>query len=682
LNRFLFLIRLVLIRRADRERRKGARRDLPVLRQQRGVSVRMTPRLTLAGLLLLTACGTASRPDFDKQDRFAGLDREDYQRVLAPRNPERDNASAPPPIPQAESLSPMPHLALPANARLVSISVNEDVPLRDALVELASQANVGLELDPHITGGLIFSVRQRPFDEVIKRISDMAGLRYSFEGNVLRMERDLPYLQSYRVDYLNVARDTTSKISTNVDVVGGESVGGEGGGQGNTSASEVSSTAQNNFWLELETNLGMLLNRSARRENLLSSSAAAFGRGVPTSAAVGGAVVPEPLPLAPGVPQTDAAPSELVAAAQSAVTGAGLVSGVSSGGGGEAVSAATAPGGVASAPAVAPAESSTDPAARPFSINRMAGLVSVYGTQRQHVLVDAYLEKLRRVVARQVLIEAKVLEVQLSDDYQGGINWAGVLGAATGAARFGATVAVPQAGSFSDLNTATDGVVTLALDRGDIDAVVNLVHEFGSVRTLSSPRLTVQHNQSAVLKVVENRVFFELDFERTTEGATLDRERVTVESNIRTVPEGVIITVQPSIHGETDEIAMSLRPTITRITGTVNDPGVSIASNNTVQSPVPVIAVQEIDSMVSVRSGRVLVMGGLMRDIGFNQETGVPGASRVPLLGNLFKSRDSFGQQSELVIFLRATILDDGGVDPADAELYRTFGRDRRPLPF
>lgn len=654
---------------------------MPVSRRMFQAPARAAPYLTAVSLLLLTACGTASRPDIDKQDRFAGLDREDYQRAMQPKDAKKDEVSAPPPIPQAESLAPMPNLALPANARLVSISVNEDVPLRDALVELAGQANVGLELDPHITGGLIFSVRQRPFDEVIERIADMADLRYSLDGNVLRIERDLPYPRSYRVDYLNVARDTTSKISTNVDVVGGQSVGGEGGGQGNTSASEVSSTAQNNFWQELETNLGMLLNRSAKRENLLSSPAAAEETNTAMPVATGGSVVPEPLPLTPGAQQVEAGvPSTLTAALQTAVTAAPQTAPAKPAG--AAAPSASGPGGAAPAAAVTAAESASDPATRPFSVNRIAGLVNVYGTQRQHKMVEAYLGKLRRVVARQVLIEAKVLEVKLSDDYQGGVNWAGVLGAATGAARFGATVAVPQAGSFSDLNTATNGVVTLALDRGDIDAVVNMVQKFGTVRTLSSPRLTVQHNQSAVLKVVENRVFFELKFERTTEGTIPNSERVTVNSNIRTVPEGVIITVQPSIHGETDEIAMSLRPTITRITGTVNDPGVSIASNNTVQSPVPVIAVQEIDSMVTVRSGRVLVMGGLMRDISFNQESGVPGASRLPLLGNLFKSRDSSGQQSELVIFLRATILDDGGVDPADAELYRTFGRDRRPLPF
>jgi len=637
-------------------------------------------------LVLLCACSSVSRPNFDKQDRGAGLDRQDYRDGLKPRAPEADGSTPPPPIPQEESLVPMPNLALPANARTVTISVNEEVPIRDVLVELARQANVGLELDPGITGSLIFSVRQRPFEEVVERISDMADLRYDLDGNVLRIERDLAYLQSYRVDYLNVTRDTKSSVSTTVDVVGGEAVGGEGsGGQGNSSSSEVSSESKNNFWQELEANISMLMSRSAERKNLLSVAADTAMTDTSASSAPE-STVPEPLPVTPATPPASAGNSGL-ANALGNITGVGTALAIAAQAEGDAnnASGGGAPGQAAGATVTAtpaPAAATADkPEQRPYGINRVAGLVNIFGTQRQHKLVDDYLRKLRKVIAGQVLIEAKVLEVQLSDSFEGGINWAGVLGAATGAARFGNTVAVPQSGPFDGLNAATSGVVTLALDRGDIDAVASLAQQFGTVRTLSSPRLTVQHNQSAVLKVVENRVFFELDFERTT-NETTNTDRVTVESNIRTVPEGVIITVQPTIHAEMDEIAMTLRPTITRITGTVNDPGVSIASNNTVQSPVPIIAVQEIDSMVTVRSGRVLVMGGLMQDSGASTDTGLPGASNLPVIGNLFKARSDSNRQTELVIFLRATIVEDSGVTPADVELYRTFGRDRRPLPF
>lgn len=628
--------------------------------------LRAASPLLLAGLV---ACGS-NDSNFDKQDRSGGLSRQDYRDALAPNEPAPKDANGAPPIPEAEPLVATPNLSMPANARVVTISVNEEVLLRDVLVELARQANVGLELDPNISGSLIFSVRQRPFEEVIGRIADMAGLRYHFNGNVLRIELDEPYLHSYRVDYLNVARKTTSKVATNVDVVGGQVVGASGGsGSGNTSSSEISNDSTADFWTEIESNLSVMLARSDKRTNLLSGEkladdGAASGDGLETP------VVPEPAANPEAAPDAAGQDPAAVAAALA-------------GGGGAAGAPGTATPAVDAASAAAQ-EMTSEEARQQFSVNRSAGIVTIFATQRQHDQIAGYLYQLGLTVAGQVLIEAKVLEVQLNDSFESGINWSAALGSAVGATRFGATsVAVPQAGAFNDLATASSGFTTLGIDRGDFDGVLNLVQQFGTVRTLSSPRVTVLHNQTAVLKVVENRVFFELDVQR--EDRPDGRERVTVESNIRTVPEGIVITVQPSIHAQTDEITMTLRPTITRITDMVNDPGVAIASNNTVQSAIPVIAVQEIDSVVTMRSGRVLIMGGLMQDSATATETGLPGASQMPLIGNLFKSKSDSHRQTELVIFLRASIVESSGTtapDPADVELYKRFGRDRRPLSF
>lgn len=651
----------------------------------------MNTSFRLTSLLILLAAGACAgekTPDFDKQDRSAGLTREDYREALRPRAPEPKDQQGTPPIPEAEPLVLSPNLSLPANARLVSVSVNEEAPLREVLVELARQANVGLELDPNISGALIFSVRQRPFEEVVERIADMAGLRYRFSGNVLRIERDTPYLHAYRVDYLNNARKTESKVSTNVDVVGGDVIGAQGGSSGgNTSSSSVSNSSDADFWKELENSLAVMLASSNKRPNLLVGELGANAGLAAASApgAVATAAIPPLLPAAPGATaqSPDAAANPLGNALDN-VTGAATAldilaaNGGGPGGGGAGATAAQA------APAAAAAPMTSDEARQLFSVNRTAGLITIFGTKRQHNQIEDYFARLSRTVSGQVLIEAKVLEVRLSDDYESGINWAAALDSVTAATRYGATsVAVPQSGTFSDLATATTGFVTLGIDRGDFDGVINLVQQFGTVRTLSSPRVTVLHNQTAVLKVVENQVFFELDVQR--EEQQNGDERVTITSNIRSVPEGLVITVQPSIHAETDEVTMTLRPTITRITGQVNDPGVAIASNNTVQSSIPVIAVQEIDSVVTIRSGRVLIMGGLMQDVAVSIDSGVPGASRLPLLGNLFKGRQDAHRQTELVIFLRATIIEGSGArapDPVDAELYKTFGRDRRPLSF
>jgi general secretion pathway protein D len=311
-----------------------------------------------------------------------------------------------------------------------------------------------------------------------------------------------------------------------------------------------------------------------------------------------------------------------------------------------------------------------------FTTNRQAGVVAVFGTQRQHELVAASLAELHAAVSRQVLIEAKILEIALTDEFSSGINWRAVLDDLSIAAPLGTAVAAPP---FNTPFDATADVVTVALDSSNLDVVANFIQRFGTVRTLSSPRITVLQNQTAVLKVAENQVFFRLFFERVEEDDGDDQ--VNISSEIRTVPIGVIVTVQPSINRETDEISMALRPTVTRVVDVVNDPAVAIASNNTVVSQIPVVAVQEIDSVVTMRSGQVVVMGGLMHDSAVNRDEGVPGLGQLPGLGYLFKARQENTRQSELVMFLRATILDNGGIDKVDADLYRRFGRDRRPFP-
>lgn len=269
------------------------------------------------------------------------------------------------------------------------------------------------------------------------------------------------------------------------------------------------------------------------------------------------------------------------------------------------------------------------------------------------------------------------MEVALSDEFESGINWRAFFDDRYGfAAPLGRAVTPPPFNSVSD---ATSDVVTLALNRGDLDVIANFIQRFGTVRTLSSPRVTVLQNQTAVLKVAENQVFFRLFFERIEDDNGDDQ--ININSEIRTVPVGVIITVQPSINATTQDISLALRPTVTRVIDVINDPAVAIVSNNTVESEIPIIAVQEIDSVVTMQSGEVVVMGGLMRDLAVSQDNGIPWLGQLPGLGYLFKAHQDRYRQTELVIFLRATILDDGGIEEVDADLYRRFSGDRRPFP-
>ena len=187
---------------ADRCRpRRGRRRDRALL-------------AILLGAGLLAAC-QGKIPVMD-QDRYAHLTRDDFRTALGPRPapPYAPQAAAGgPPIPDLQSPVELPPPLSPAERKLVSIAVDETVPLKDVLIELARKAEVDLELDPRIEGGVILTMRDRPLREVIERIADLAGLRFQFRGSGLRIELDEPYYVNYRVDYLHLASTSRHDIA-------------------------------------------------------------------------------------------------------------------------------------------------------------------------------------------------------------------------------------------------------------------------------------------------------------------------------------------------------------------------------------------------------------------------------------------------------------------------------------
>jgi len=313
-----------------------------------------------------------------------------------------------------------------------------------------------------------------------------------------------------------------------------------------------------------------------------------------------------------------------------------------------------------------------------YSIDKQAGMVTIYGDQRQQDAIENYFNKLKHKAYAQVLIDARIIEVELDDGYQAGIDWSAAIGKAFGiAANFG-----PQAA----LNT--NGFFTAGVRSTDFNSIITLVQTFGTTRVLSAPRVTVLNNQTAVMKVATNQVYFitQAQFTTTTNanGSSVTTNPVYT-STPHTVPVGLIMTVQPSIDPATNRVTMTLRPTISRVVGQVDDPSISLNAavagvSSPIQSQIPVLAVREMDSVLQLHSGEIAIMGGLMQDSSINQEQGLPWASNIPYLGNLFKSRNNQGNTTELVILLRATIADQPAPDGADKNLYHYYNNDPRPL--
>lgn len=613
--------------------------------------------ILLCSLAVLSVSGCDLANNSLKTDRASGMEFQDYRDAMAPRLPEMDESSAA----DGNSIpSFQPYVAENRIATkpvpLVSIAVNQTVPLRDVLYELAEQADYDLELDPNIRGSIIFTARNRPFDQVVERISEIAGLRFRFEDDVMRVELDTPYNKTYKLDYLNYVRKNTGSVRNDIAVVSGD-----GADTGSTFRANIESEAD--FWGELGANvqqiLGNAANRSLRTQRDPRITAAAQN---PDVAAV--------------APQTDASGNVTVAAPQAELRVDALPiddlddPSATSGGRGN----------------------NRDAAGNNFSfaVNKQAGLVTAFASDRAHKELEEYLEKVRRTVTSQVLIEAKILEVSLQDQFSAGIDWQAVVGD-RGLMRFtgpvtGGTATNPTNVTTNrptiDLSTvsgATNSNFFAAYLSSDISALVNAIQGFGTVKALASPRMTVLNNQSAVMNVATNRVFFEIDINRT-EATTTTAGTTEIDSEIRNVPEGVLMNVIPSIDLDSRSVSLSLRPTITRIVAERQDPAVSFVAPEIV-SLIPELNVQEIDSVIKVNSGQAVVLGGLLQDRVESTTEGVPVVSEVPVVGNLFKKKGDAIQKTELVILLKATIVEGGNtVHNSDKDLYRQFSQDRRPF--
>lgn len=315
----------------------------------------------------------------------------------------------------------------------------------------------------------------------------------------------------------------------------------------------------------------------------------------------------------------------------------------------------------------AAAAAGTEPGnSRNIIVNRETGLIGVRGTARQHERVREFLDRVMSGAQRQVLIEATIVEIELNDDYQAGVDWA----------QFGASdrgnTTVHQNLLGSDLSLAPSFKLDAVLwegAAGSLKTTIRALSKFGDTKVLSSPRLMVLNNQSAVLKVVDEVVYFEISRE-TIEATATSAARTEYTSEIRTAPVGLVMMVTPQI-SDGDIVSLNVRPTVSRIIDFKADPAARIFGDG-VENLIPQIQVREMESVLRVASGQTAVLGGLMQDDIRNRTSGVPGAARLPVFGNLFSYRDDVTRKSELVVFLRPVVIKSAGLDGDFAD-YRRY---------
>ena len=592
----------------------------PYMKQMHSGKVRLTGLICV----LLNACNTQPTKLMDKpSDKH--IKRSDVAPLREIDIPATIKRTIPLPFP----------VAVPKTETYSVVVTN--VPAQEILFALARDAKINLDIQNGIQGTVTLNAIDQTLPRILSRMAKQVNMRYELDGTNLVIMPDTPFLKHYKIDYVNMARDSEGAIS-NATQVGSSSSGNTNGAAiagGNNSSLTIKNTSRNHFWETLVQNIKDILHETdqilpagftetAAEKNKDNSTS---GTGVPQPTTNGMKKFSAQLP---GVEN-----SQNLAALQEGNT---VIT-----------------------------HTSTFREAAAVIANPESGIITVRATGKQHEKIQEFIDQVMTSVRRQVLIEATIVEVSLNDQYQQGINWSKLL---LGSKGFQLT----QAGSAGLPATNTGSMFTLDYSNptsasGNLSAQISLLESFGKVKVLSSPKLSVMNNQTAMLRVVDNLVYFVTNT-ATTAPTITSTAYSTFSTTPNTVPIGFTMSVTPQI-SDSDTVLLNLRPSITRLLGYVNDPNPDLAKANVV-SRIPQTQTREMESVMKIENNQIAVMGGLMQDEVNNLTDAVPGLSSIPGAGNLFKNRNDNTQKTELVIFLRPVVIKEASIT-ADYQAFRNI---------
>lgn len=556
--------------------------------------------------LLLTSCGTKPIQPSDHH-----MQRETTPAVAGKEIPQ--------PITSGVVLPPPKPISKTATYSVVVTNV----PAQQILFELARDAKINLDVHGGIDGLVTINAINQTLEQILSRIARQVDMRYELSNGSLIVMPDTPYLDSYKIDYVNMARDAESTISNSTQISSGSaggSSGSSGGGAGNRSSIEIKDSSKNRFWETLTQNIKDILHEtdkvmpagSSETTVQQSKSTSSTGTGVAqsgnnTKTKIGVENSPNPVSVEEGD--------------------------------------------------ITVTKRSTFREAASVIANPENGLITVRATSKQHEKIRQFVDQIMSSARRQVLIEATVVEVKLNDQYQQGINWSALTLGAKGFSLTQAGTGIQPAATTGSMFLLNYANPTSKL--GNLAASVSLLESFGNVKVLSSPKLSVLNNQTAMLRVVDNVAYFTTDVQIVLPTATTPGSN-TYTTTLHSTPVGLTMSVTPQI-SDSDVVSLILKPSITRVIGTINDPNPALKAAGVV-SLIPQTQTREMESVLRINNNQIAVMGGLMQDSIDKKTDSVPFLGSIPLIGNLFQNRNDVTTKSELVIFLHPVVIKDSSL--------------------
>ncbi|MCS0598269.1 pilus (MSHA type) biogenesis protein MshL [Massilia agri] len=561
----------------------------------------LTP-LALAAALILSGCQTP------KNDTYDAIGREMAKANSQPTaTPAVDDAVANALLPPASALATQLPKARPALEERFNVSFN-NVPAQQFFRSIVAGTRYNMLVHPDVSGSISANLKDVTLLETLEAVKEMYGYDYKIDGTRITIRPLTMQTRMFHVNYLVAQRRGTSNLrvtSTSVADMGNN--GNNPNNQNNQNGSNNTGTSgTNNGSNNGGSNLVQM-----ERTDVNTTSVNDFW-------------------------------ADLKAAVEAIV-------GSKEGG-------------------------------RSVVISPQSGVVVIRAMPDELRNVDMYLKATQLSVDRQVILEAKILEVELNDSFQSGINWAsfasfrgshanrvsgGMIspganlaplpydGSQPAVINNGKGLAASTGFSLSQAAEAAGSLFGFAFQTNNFAALITFLESQGTVHVLSSPRVAAMNNQKAVLKIGTDEFFVTgvtTNINNTTTGNT-----ITPSVTLQPFFSGVVLDVTPQIDDK-GNILLHVHPSVSQVT-TVNK-GVNLGTAGTLNLPLAASSTSELDSIVRGQNGRVVAIGGLMRQASTGDTDQLPGADKIPVLGALFRNKNRVNQKRELVVLIKPTIVE------------------------